>query len=111
MTTLEALTVGTRAKDRVTESEIVFIDQSSKTAEEYEFTYDHNKQPVTVAEDDSNREFPDDDAVVLVVYCDSLSSMIPEWESLDTEELVSRVRNIGLKEYALPLSRVKTGSL
>jgi hypothetical protein len=102
--------LGERVIDSVTESEVVVVGYADETAGEYPFTYDHNKQPVTVSEHENNAEFPASDAVVFVVYRDALDEAISGWQGLESETLVQRVETENLKQYSHPASRLQNRS-
>lgn len=106
MTSSEALAVGVTGTDTVNDSDVVIVGHSDEAADEHVFTHDYNKQPVTVADHETNAQFDPDDTVVFVVYADSLSRNIPDWEQLSAERLLARIEETGVTQYPTPQSRI-----
>lgn len=95
---------GTRVYDREKgqSNRLVVVHCPDKPCDEW----DVSGTGQTVA--DFNDDYPDDANVCVAVFVSNLEDDVPEWESLDAEELWATVQDEGTKTYAYPAPRLAT---
>lgn len=107
MSSTNELVAGVVGSDKENDSSVYILALLEEQADEYVYTYDYDKNPVTISEHETNADYDDSDLLVRVVYTSDLDRIFSDWQEKDSDVIQGRVEeDTRVRKYVLPRSRV-----